>query len=1270
MITRRASVFVLLLSLASVLSAADPPQRVDWHDLPAHLAGHLKPLAALGIVECPADWALRAPDRRVLQIIENVFYSWEERDFGSRPGSSYCVVMRRPFERALTLSETQVLLSASSLWLEQAAAREGEPTSPSLAADDPRFDREPARFRGDPSIDSSPDHAPDTGLTGWAAGPSSGASQEEEMEPRRATADQVIGDSVIGGSDGRARVADTRAFPYRAIGFLSTSDSRASAFQVSPYAALTNGHVVWDSLHREFSRNVEVAPGQYESGGRVFFPYGQRTAVRLATNPGWVATGKIQYDYGAVFFDRPFTGLSTFMPLAFDVKPAVGSEVRVAGYPGSVRGTTTRGQWFDADKVVSVLGRILRYKVDTSPGNSGSPVWQVLGGGQVRAIAVHSTGDQTNSGNSAARLVADNFELISQWLAWTPFQRKGLNLSVNQIDPVSCPLVQATVSVTNDAGQPVLDLNRANFSLIENGVPQAIDVEQAEVSDQAISVALILDASTSLSDTDIANIKVASRRFIDLLGPRDRVAVIFFSSAVEVVQNYTTDKARAKAAVDTLRRIGSTALFDAILEGVQLSTTVTGRRALVAMTDGMNNTGTLDPNVPIAAARAASVPVFTIGFGQVDAGVLNSIATNTGGRFFLGGNSADLQAILMAIGRSFDKQYLITWVSSFLSGGTQNLEISVADGAEGDSRNTTYSQSGTRGCPTPNATCQPRVLTPNGGELWTKGQARKITWSTTGPSCGPTVGLALSDGVQTWYLGDAPDNGMKPVNIDFLPPGSLYRAIVADRATGQTDVSDRTFTIDSRRFTCRAGAETLCLLHGRFQVRVVWQPPAGFGGFARAVRVGDGAGVFRFGDPKAAEIGLRMFDARSANGHFQFFSGAATNFAYSIFVTDSMTGETRVYSSPAGEFRSFADDTAFGPPTEGAEETVAERVGQEDAPPPAVSEGASPIGRIAALRALAPADFAAPPAGQKVLWDQAVRTGQIVVSSEKRLDPGASAFDTEAADDFIVPAGKVWMLDGVDVVGEYYGQGQLGPADSVNVQIFSERNAFPGTASCTYRGLHPVRGLADGSFEVNLPAPCRLAAGHYWVSVQAEIDFNTAHQWGWAERQPVRERASAWRNPGGGFATSCNDWGRRQVQCGIGNNPDFAYRLRGRDSAGGGPGNCQASTTALCFLNRKIKVEVTFRSENGRLNPATARSFGGGLSSSGYFSFGAAGLDTFVKILDGSTINGNVWVFYGGLSPLEFTIKVTDVTTGRMHTYTSPKGRYTSGGDIAALPGF
>lgn len=1066
---RRHRVALIASFLGALLAAASSSAaEVSWSQLPQRMAGRLIALEELGVADCPQDIALRQPSRRVLQYIEGALYSWEEHDLTPAQGASYCLVMREPLHRTLTAREAQVLLTASSLWIEQAIALDEADGTDALPADD--LDLEAlSSFQGDPTPDLVADPAPDLGLVGWlrSQGAPPAAREGEDgglPEPLRGLR-SLTGGSVIGGKDDRTRVGNTAAFPHNAISLLRLeAGARASGFLVGPHMVLTNGHVVWDAPRKEFVRSLTIIPGH--AGAGIAPPFGTRPAARLATNPGWVTTRKIQFDYAAAFFNAPFAGIGTFMPLAFDVAPAAGSTVHIAGYPGSVNKVDTESQWRHADKVVSVQDRLLRYRVDTSPGNSGSPVWQVLGGGQVRAIAVHSTGDPTNNGNSGARLVGQNFDLIREWMRWTPQTRSGLALTINQIDPERCPLVTAVASVVTTGGLPVPDLTRVNFNLHENGFPQDIDVQQAEVSDSAIAVALVLDASGSLSSFDVDNIRDASRRFVDLLGQRDRVAVYHFANGVVLVQDYTADKARIKAAINGLDNRGGavgdgnrTALFDAIIEAANHSTQATGRRALVAMTDGLNNTGTFNPQIPIDAARNAGVPVFTIGFGSVDRGVLDDIAAQTGGRFFLGGSSADLQAILAAIGRTFDQQYLLTWVSSFVSGGTQRVDVAVTDGLDSDTESTTYSQVGTTGCPPPSATCAVQILRPNGGETLTKGKRHTIEWSTTGPSCGGTVGLAISDGSEIWHLVEAADDGSQPLSLDFLPAGPLYRAVIADRATGNFDRSDAAFTLvaPAGGFTCAKGAEAVCLLKGRYQVKVLWRrPQGGTGAFAKAVPVGDAGAYFWFFDKNTPELAMKLVDGRSANAHVWFFSGALTGLEYSLFVTDSTTGETRVYTNREGEFRSFADDTAFGPPPE--------------------------------LAAAGPESVAG----------------------------GAAA------------------------------------------------------------AVAAVNAVGDG-------------------------------------------------------ATTC-----------------------------------KMGAEVLCLAGKRIKVEVTWQDAKGKTSKAKSVEL---TPRSGYFSFGSKTLDLIVKVVDGRTVNGSFWFFFGGLSSPGFTIRLTDVATGRVKTYTNPRGRFTSAGDIQALPG-
>jgi len=74
----------------------------------------------------------------------------------------------------------------------------------------------------------------------------------------------------------------------------------------------------------------------------------------------------------------------------------------------------------------------------------------------------------------------------------------------------------------------------------------------------------------------------------------------------------------------------------------------------------------------------------------------------------------------------------------------------------------------------------------------------------------------------------------------------------------------------------------------------------------------------------------------------------------------------------------------------------------------------------------------------------------------------------------------------------------------------------------------------------------------------------------------------------------------------------------------------------------------------------------------GYFSIPAitgnpSNPEVFVKMLDGTAINGEYWFFYGGLTNLAYTLTVTDVATGATKTYTKPAGSECGGSDTGAF---
>jgi ELWxxDGT repeat protein len=111
-----------------------------------------------------------------------------------------------------------------------------------------------------------------------------------------------------------------------------------------------------------------------------------------------------------------------------------------------------------------------------------------------------------------------------------------------------------------------------------------------------------------------------------------------------------------------------------------------------------------------------------------------------------------------------------------------------------------------------------------------------------------------------------------------------------------------------------------------------------------------------------------------------------------------------------------------------------------------------------------------------------------------------------------------------------------------------------------------------------------------------------------------------------------------------------------------GPAGCLASSTALCLNGGRYRVEAVWRDFSGHTGTGQAVALS---ADTGYFWFFDAGnVETVVKILDGRGVNGHVWVFYGALSNVEYTLTVTDTQTGLTRQYYNAPGQLASVGDV------
>lgn len=241
-----------------------------------------------------------------------------------------------------------------------------------------------------------------------------------------------------------------------------------------------------------------------------------------------------------------------------------------------------------------------------------------------------------------------------------------IDISLNQIITNFFPIVLVLQLVTDEEGDPITNLNRGNFEVIEDGMPAVItDVRLVDQSATDLSVCLVLDRSGSMAGQPNVDLEQAATAFVNLMRSRDYAAVINFSSrdSIELSQGFTQDKNALLAAINGRTASGSTALYSAIWLGLDITSQQQGAKAIVAMTDGMDNDSNVELSQVIAAARQTGIPIFTVGLGSVNSGALSQLASATGGLYSYAPTSDQLETIYRKISAQLKGTIQISFVS-------------------------------------------------------------------------------------------------------------------------------------------------------------------------------------------------------------------------------------------------------------------------------------------------------------------------------------------------------------------------------------------------------------------------------------------------------------------------------------------------------------------------------------------------------------------------------------------------------------------------------
>ena len=237
---------------------------------------------------------------------------------------------------------------------------------------------------------------------------------------------------------------------------------------------------------------------------------------------------------------------------------------------------------------------------------------------------------------------------------------------------VNVDLVRVLATVKDTVGELVGTLEKQDFSISDNGVPQEIAVFERR-TDQPLSVALLVDTSLSTAkelryETD--SVARFLKAFFAEGNLSDAVALYSFNYVVTKMSHFTISFPRLDQSLKSLRPEGGTSLYDAIYLSSGELESRRGRKIIVIVTDGGDTTSVKDFHAALQAAHLADAVIYSILVMPItnDAGrniggenALATFAAGTGGRVFAPSFGESLDRAFADILKELRTQYLLAY---------------------------------------------------------------------------------------------------------------------------------------------------------------------------------------------------------------------------------------------------------------------------------------------------------------------------------------------------------------------------------------------------------------------------------------------------------------------------------------------------------------------------------------------------------------------------------------------------------------------------------
>lgn len=258
-------------------------------------------------------------------------------------------------------------------------------------------------------------------------------------------------------------------------------------------------------------------------------------------------------------------------------------------------------------------------------------------------------------------------------------------------DAIEVKLHQIPVSIR---GEPAEELEATDLVLYDNGERKPIS-KLVRATEQPLHVVLLIDSSQSMT-AELPLVQRAAMQFSrSVLAEQDaRIAVVSFGQRMQWLTGFTRNIDAIDRAVDRIDPRGQTHLYDAVIHMLYELQKRPGRRALVVLSDGVNQGGEFELDHVVHYARYSGVPTYPIirntllsrlmkvGLRWFDANRFANIAEESGARYFIVGHPKELPAVYQSISDELERQYLILFYAE--GSGIDRWHHLKIEGADGE----------------------------------------------------------------------------------------------------------------------------------------------------------------------------------------------------------------------------------------------------------------------------------------------------------------------------------------------------------------------------------------------------------------------------------------------------------------------------------------------------------------------------------------------------------------------------------------------------------